>query len=34
MALEVDGQTIELDEEGYLTNLADWNEEVAAITHP
>ena len=29
MAIEVNGQTIETDEEGYLTNLADWSEEVA-----
>jgi tRNA 2-thiouridine synthesizing protein E len=31
MAIEVNGKTIELDEEGYLTNLADWNEEAAKI---
>lgn len=29
MALEVAGQTVETDEEGYLTNLSDWNEEIA-----
>ncbi|MEN8219017.1 MAG: TusE/DsrC/DsvC family sulfur relay protein [Pseudomonadota bacterium] len=31
MAIEVNGKTIELDEEGYLSNLADWNEEAAKI---
>jgi tRNA 2-thiouridine synthesizing protein E len=30
MSIEVNGQTIETDEEGYLVNLSDWNEEVAA----
>ncbi len=29
MAIEVNGQTIETDEEGYIVNLADWTEEVA-----
>lgn len=29
--IEVGGKNIELDEEGYLTNLADWNEEVAKV---
>jgi len=29
MAIEVDGKTIETDEEGYLVNLAEWNEECA-----
>jgi tRNA 2-thiouridine synthesizing protein E len=29
--IEAGGKTIELDEEGYLTNLADWNEEAAVI---
>ena len=29
MAIEVSGKTIETDEEGYLTNLGDWDEEVA-----
>lgn len=28
-SIEVSGKTIEVDEEGYLTNLSDWNEEVA-----
>ena len=27
--ITVSGKTIEVDEEGYLTNLADWNTEVA-----
>ncbi len=30
MAIEVGGKTYDTDEEGYLTNLADWNEEVGA----
>lgn len=29
MALEVNGNTIETDEEGYLVNLSDWTEEIA-----
>lgn len=29
MALEVNGKTIETDEEGYLVNLSDWDEDVA-----
>lgn len=29
--IEVGGKNIELDEEGYLTNLADWNEDVAKV---
>ena len=29
MAIEVAGKTLETDEEGYLTNLSDWSEEVA-----
>jgi tRNA 2-thiouridine synthesizing protein E len=28
-SIEVNGKTYETDEEGYLTNLADWNAEVA-----
>ena len=28
-SLKVDGQHIELDQEGYLTNLNDWSEPVA-----
>lgn len=31
MAIEVNGQTIETDEEGYLVNLGDWNEDVAKV---
>ena len=31
MAIEVNGKTIETDEEGYLTNLSDWNEDVAKV---
>jgi tRNA 2-thiouridine synthesizing protein E len=29
MALEVGGKTVETDEEGYLVNLADWDEDIA-----
>ena len=29
MALEIDGKTFETDEEGYLSNLNDWEESVA-----
>jgi len=29
--IEVGGKSVELDEEGYLTDLTNWNEEVAAI---
>ena len=31
--VEVAGKTIEVDEEGYLTNLADWNKDVADYLH-
>ena len=31
MAYEVDGKTIAADEEGYIVNLADWSEPLAAI---
>jgi tRNA 2-thiouridine synthesizing protein E len=31
MAIEVNGKSIETDEEGYLTNLAEWNEDAAKI---
>ena len=31
MAIEVNGKTIETDEEGYLVNLADWTEDAAKI---
>ncbi len=30
MAIEVNGKTLETDEEGYLVNLSDWDETVAA----
>jgi sulfur relay protein, TusE/DsrC/DsvC family len=30
MALEVNGVSIETDEEGFLVNLSDWNTDVAA----
>lgn len=29
MSIEVNGATIDTDEEGYLVNLSDWNEDVA-----
>jgi TusE/DsrC/DsvC family sulfur relay protein len=29
MPIEVNGATIETDEEGYLVNLADWTEDIA-----
>ena len=29
MALEVNGKSFEVDEEGYLANLNDWEEDVA-----
>ena len=31
MAYEVDGKTFEHDEEGYLTNLNEWNQDLAAL---
>jgi tRNA 2-thiouridine synthesizing protein E len=31
VAIEVNGKTIETDEEGYLVNLADWNEDAAKV---
>lgn len=30
MPIEVNGKTIETNDQGYLVNTADWNEEVAA----
>ena len=30
MGFEINGKTYETDEEGYLLNLADWDEEAAA----
>lgn len=29
MAIEVNGKSVETDEEGYLINLGEWNEDVA-----
>jgi tRNA 2-thiouridine synthesizing protein E len=29
MPIEVNGKSYETDEEGYLVNLADWNEDIA-----
>jgi tRNA 2-thiouridine synthesizing protein E len=29
MSIEVNGKSIETDEEGYIVNLADWSEDVA-----
>ena len=31
MSIEVNGTTYETDEEGYLVNLAEWNEDVAKV---
>jgi tRNA 2-thiouridine synthesizing protein E len=31
MAYQVDGKTIEHDEEGFLVNINEWNEQVAAL---
>ncbi len=31
MAYEVNGKTFEHDEEGYLTDLNEWNEDLAAL---
>lgn len=31
MAIEVDGKVVDTDEEGYLTSLDDWNEDVAQV---
>jgi tRNA 2-thiouridine synthesizing protein E len=30
-SIEVNGRTIELDEENYMLNLADWDRDVAAV---
>jgi tRNA 2-thiouridine synthesizing protein E len=30
MGIELNGKSYETDEEGYLINLGDWNEEIAA----
>jgi len=29
--IDVNGKTVETDEEGYLTNLADWDKDVAKV---
>lgn len=29
MSIEIDGKTLETDEEGYLQSLSDWSEDVA-----
>ena len=31
MTIEVNGKTLETDEEGYLANLADWEKDVADV---
>ena len=31
MALEVNGKQIEVDEEGYLSNLNDWEKDIAEV---
>ncbi|MDH3672035.1 MAG: TusE/DsrC/DsvC family sulfur relay protein [Gammaproteobacteria bacterium] len=31
MAIEVNGKTLETDEEGYIANLSDWSPEVAEM---
>ena len=31
MAIELNGKTYETDEEGYLTDISEWNEDVAKI---
>ncbi|GAB6054020.1 TusE/DsrC/DsvC family sulfur relay protein [Magnetospira thiophila] len=31
MAYEVNGKTVEHDEEGYLTNLSEWSKEIAEL---
>lgn len=31
MAIEVNGKTLETDEEGYIQNLSDWSPEVAEV---
>jgi len=31
MAYEVNGTTVEHDEEGYLTNISEWNEDLAGL---
>ncbi|HAI70659.1 MAG TPA: sulfurtransferase TusE, partial [Gammaproteobacteria bacterium] len=29
--IEVNGKEVEVDEEGYLVNLAEWNEDIAKV---
>jgi len=31
MSIEVNGKSIETDEEGYIVNLSDWSEDVAGV---
>jgi TusE/DsrC/DsvC family sulfur relay protein len=31
MAIEVNGKSYEVDEEGYLVNLAEWNEDIGKV---
>ena len=31
MAYEVNGQTVEHDEEGYITTLSDWSKDLADV---
>ena len=32
MGIELNGKTYETDEEGYLVNLAEWDEDVANVS--
>ncbi len=31
MGIEINGKSVETDEEGYLVNLADWDEDIAGV---
>ncbi len=31
MAIEINGKSIEVDEEGYITDLSQWDEDVAGV---
>ena len=31
MAIEINGKTVETDEEGYILNLAEWDEDIAGV---
>ncbi len=31
MPLEVSGKAVDIDEDGFLTNVDDWNEDIAAV---